>query len=75
MDKRYERIIVLPHHTTQRRTPMPLSNRAAQFSPFAALTGFEDVIADTAERQISSFQEQSSPESGTDQYLYSQIDI
>ena len=55
MDKRYEKIIDLPHHTSATRKPMPLYNRAAQFSPFAALTGYEDIISDTAERKIQSF--------------------
>jgi len=45
MDKRYEKIIDLPHHTSATRKPMPLYNRAAQFSPFAALTGYESVIS------------------------------
>ena len=58
MDKRYEKIIDSPHHTSATHKPMPLYNRAAQFSPFAALTGYEDIISDTAERQIQSFQEQ-----------------
>ena len=58
MDKRYEKILEMPHHTSATRKPMPLYNRAAQFSPFAALTGYEDIISDTAERQIQLFQEQ-----------------
>ncbi|MBO6078612.1 MAG: hypothetical protein J6P66_07670 [Bacteroidaceae bacterium] len=52
MDKRYEKIIEMPHHTSATRKPMPLCNRAAQFSPFAALTGFEDIISETAESVI-----------------------
>ena len=52
MDKRYEKIIDLPHHTSAIRKPMPLYNRAAQFSPFAALTGYEEIISETAERTI-----------------------
>ena len=55
MDKRYEKIIGLEHHTSATRKPMTLYSRAAQFSPFAALTGYEDIISDTAERQIKSF--------------------
>lgn len=47
MDKRYEKIIDLPHHTSATHRPMSLYNRAAQFSPFAALTGYEDVISDS----------------------------
>lgn len=55
---RYEKIIRLEHHTSVTHKPMSLYNRAAQFSPFAALTGYEDIISHTAERQILSFQEQ-----------------
>jgi len=62
MDKRYEKIIELPHHTSATRKPMPLYNRAAQFSPFAALTGFEDVISHTIEQQIQSFEHPDSKE-------------
>ena len=58
MDKRYDKILEMPHHTSATRKPMPLYNRAAQFSPFAALTGYEDIISDTAELQIQLFQEQ-----------------
>lgn len=53
MDKRYLKIIGMPHHTSATHKPMPLYNRAAQFSPFAALTGFEDVISEAAERHAS----------------------
>lgn len=62
MDKRYEKIIDLPHHTSATRKPMPLYNRAAQFSPFAALTGFEDVISQATEQQIQSFEQPDSQE-------------
>lgn len=45
---RYDDIISLPHHVSTRRPRMPMPNRAAQFSPFAALTGYEDSIRETA---------------------------
>lgn len=45
---RYDDIINLPHHQSQRRPPMSLHDRAAQFSPFAALTGHSEAIAETA---------------------------
>lgn len=48
----YDDIINLPHHVSSNRLPMPLEARAAQFAPFAALTGFEDVIDDTAKLSI-----------------------
>ena len=51
----YEDIIHLPHHQSATRPHMSLYDRAAQFSPFAALTGFDGVIAETGrmtERKI-----------------------
>ncbi len=45
---KYNDIIHLPHHTSSRRPPMPMLNRAAQFSPFAALTGYDAAIQETA---------------------------
>ena len=44
----YDDIIDLPHPTSERHPRMPMDSRAAQFSPFAALTGYEDVIDETA---------------------------
>ena len=44
----YEDIIHLPHHCSKKHAPMPLADRAAQFSPFAALTGHEAAIKETA---------------------------
>lgn len=43
----YDDIIDLPHHKSQKYPHMDLYDRAAQFSPFAALTGFEDAIEET----------------------------
>lgn len=44
----YEDIINLPHHKSKTRKHMPLADRAAQFAPFAALTGHGDAIDETA---------------------------
>ena len=44
----YEDILHLPHHVSKERPHMSLLDRAAQFSPFAALVGYEDVIDETA---------------------------
>lgn len=46
----YSDIIGLPHHVSQRRKCMPLSARAAQFAPFAALSGYTEAVAETARR-------------------------
>ena len=48
MKNPYEDIINLPHHISSRRPQMPLENRAAQFAPFAALTGYGSAVAETA---------------------------
>ncbi len=44
----YEDIINLPHHVSPTRPQMSIIERAAQFSPFAALTGHSDAIKETA---------------------------
>ena len=43
----YKDIIDLPHHQSAGRKHMSLYDRAAQFAPFAALTGYDDIIAET----------------------------
>ena len=48
MSDNYEDIIHLPHHVSQTRPQMPMEDRAAQFSPFAALTGYDAAIKETA---------------------------
>lgn len=45
---KYDDIIDLPHPVSGKHPQMPLLDRAAQFSPFAALTGHEDAIEETA---------------------------
>ena len=45
---RYDDIINLPHHVSVSHTHMAALNRAAQFSPFAALTGYDSAIKETA---------------------------
>ena len=44
----YGDMLHLPHHVSKTRPQMPVANRAAQFSPFAALTGYDDAIKETA---------------------------
>lgn len=45
---KYDDIINMPHHTSLKRVRMPMKDRAAQFLPFAALTGYDDEIKETA---------------------------
>lgn len=56
MKSSYSDIINLPHHVSKVHPPMSMHQRAAQFSPFAALVGYEDVIDETA-RQTDSKRE------------------
>lgn len=44
MSTPYDDIIHLPHHVSETRSRMSAHDRAAQFSPFAALTGYEESI-------------------------------
>ena len=48
MAGRYDDIIDLERPVSRRHSPMPMAERAAQFAPFAALTGYEEVIAEAA---------------------------
>jgi len=44
----YDDMLYLPHPTSERHPRMPIADRAAIFSPFAALTGHADAIAEAA---------------------------
>ena len=51
-DRKYDDIINLPHHVSKKHPQMSLYARSAQFAPFAALTGYEDAVKETA-REVS----------------------
>ena len=46
----YEDIVNLPHPVSKKHAQMPMIKRAAQFAPFAALTGYDEAIEETAKR-------------------------
>ena len=48
MNGPYDDIIDLPHHVSKKHPQMTIKDRAAQFSPFAALTGYSGEVAETA---------------------------
>lgn len=48
MNHDYDDIISLPHYRSRRHAPMPRPGRAAQFAPFAALSGYGDAVQETA---------------------------
>ena len=47
MTGKYDAILHLPHHVSKKHPPMPMADRAAQFAPFAALTGYDAAIRET----------------------------
>ena len=47
MNGNYDDIIHMPHHTSKTHPQMPMEKRAAQFNPFAALTGYDEAVGET----------------------------
>lgn len=56
MSTAYDDIIDLPHPLSLVHPPMPVMDRAAQFVPFAALTGYDEAVAEAA-RVTEAFQQ------------------
>jgi len=57
-DHRYDDIINLKHHVSKKHPQMSLYARSAQFAPFAALTGYEEAIKETARKTLDRIKEQ-----------------
>ena len=77
MTSSYEDILHLPHHVSPTRPQMPMEDRAAQFSPFAALVGYDDAIDETArqtEAQITLTEDRKAELDQTMQQLLRQLD-
>ena len=49
-DGRYDDIIGMKHHVSKDKPHMAVADRAAQFAPFAALTGHDEAVRKTQER-------------------------
>ena len=47
-DHQYDDIINMKHHKSKKHPPMSLYARSSQFAPFAALTGYEEAVTETA---------------------------
>jgi hypothetical protein len=74
---KYLDIINLPRHISTRRAPMSISNRAAQFAPFAALTGYESSIREAArftEQRVEPDEDQKAAINEKLQYISRHID-
>lgn len=48
METPYDDIMQMPHPTSSKHSRMPMRNRAAQFAPFSALTGYQEAVKETA---------------------------
>ncbi len=55
-EKVYADIFYLPHHRSLGRIPMPMAERAAQFSSFEALNGHAQAIDEQAEEHITAIE-------------------
>ncbi len=56
MNKKYEEIIDLPHPTSNKHPRMSKSDRAAQFAPYSALSGYEDAVEETANQNLLEYE-------------------
>lgn len=54
----YDDIINMPHHVSKHHPQMTMWKRAAQFAPFAALTGYKESIDDTTVQNESQYEPQ-----------------
>lgn len=54
--EKYDDIINLQHHVSKVHPHLSIEQRAAQFAPFAALTGYEDEVNDAAEYFTENFE-------------------
>ena len=55
MTGKYDDIIDLPHHVSEKHPHMSREDRAAQFAPFAALTGHDKAIEETAKENVDKY--------------------
>lgn len=61
MTDNYDDIINLPHHVSTKHPRMSIYNRAAKFSPFAALTGYEKAIEEARKKQEEDVKRRNTP--------------
>ena len=64
MTDNYDDIIQLPHPVSKNHPPMPMKNRAAQFAPFSALTGYGDAIKESVRMNEAQYEESEEEEWG-----------
>ena len=62
MNDNYDDIINLPHPVSKNHPQMPMASRAAQFAPFAALTGYGEAISETVRENEEMFMQEAEEE-------------
>lgn len=78
MNKNYDDIINLPHFESKKHKRMSLEARSAQFAPFSALTGYEDIVKETArltDKKIEIDDEQKQILNNKLQFILKNIDL
>ena len=75
MTDNYDDIIQLPHPVSKNHPPMPMKNRAAQFAPFSALTGYGDAIKESVHLNESLYEENEEEEWGDTTFIAKNDDI
>lgn len=75
MTDNYDDIIQLPHPVSKNHPPMPMKNRAAQFAPFSALTGYGDAIKESVRLNESQYEENEEEEWGDTTFIAKNDDI
>lgn len=75
MTDNYDDIIQLPHPVSKNHPPMPMKNRAAQFAPFSALTGYGDAIKESVRLNESQYEETEEEEWGDTTFIAKNDDI
>ena len=56
INEKYRDMLYMKRPASKRNTPMSIKDRAGQFAPFKALTGYEESIEETEEKQKKKFQ-------------------
>jgi len=56
MENNYSDIINMEHHSSNRHAHMSMHQRAGQFSPFAALTGYDEAVEETSKKAAKNYE-------------------
>ncbi len=75
MTDNYDDIIQLPHPVSKNHPPMSMKNRAAQFAPFSALTGYGDAIKESVRMNEAQYEESEEEEWGDTTFIAKNDDI